>query len=130
MLEAALYLAIAVFIQILLTVNVGRLRARHKVLVGDEGFPELRIAIRMHGNFVETVPIALLALIMYETVVIPPLWSVHALGGMLIGARILHAIGLMTTILPLRGLGMLGTLLAMLIPAVMILLHYFEMISF
>mgnify|MGYP001550457443 CR=1 FL=1 len=130
MLESALYIAIAVFMQFALTMNVVRLRRRHKVAIGDGDYPELQRAIRMHGNFIETVPIALLCLSVYENVVMPPFWTVHALGMMLIISRLMHVISLKTRLPLLRVLGMVGTLLAMIIPAGIIMLHYFRIIHF
>jgi hypothetical protein len=44
----------------LLTLNVGRLRGKKRVLNGDGGDPELHAAIRAHANLLELTPICLL----------------------------------------------------------------------
>lgn len=122
-----LYAAIAAILMIILLFNVIRFRLGFKVAIGDGNFPELKTAIRVHGNFVETVPMALIVLYMYETMTIPAEWMPHALGVLLIISRISHAYGLSTkpeSTSIFRFFGMIGTLLAILIPAIMIFVYY------
>lgn len=128
MLVTGLYAAFAVFMLVLLALNVIRLRLRHGVSLGDGGYPEIKTAGRMHGNFIENTPIALIIILLFETVCIPPLWMVHALCSMLLVTRASHALAI--AIKPngtsfLRVFGMIGTFIAMLIPAATIILHYF-----
>ncbi len=77
-----------------LTFAVIRLRGRYKVGIGDGGHPALARACRVHANFIEYVPLALILLAMLEYRGIPA-WALHGLGGALLLGRLLHAWGLM-----------------------------------
>ncbi|MCW5752772.1 MAG: MAPEG family protein [Alphaproteobacteria bacterium] len=70
------------------------LRRRHRINLGDGGRPDLERAIRVHGNFVEYVPLALLLLLVLEAGGEMPRWLLAALGGLLVVGRLLHAQGL------------------------------------
>lgn len=70
------------------------LRRRHRIVLGDGGRPDLERAIRMHGNFVEYVPLALLLLLVLEAGGEFPRWAIAALGAALVVGRLLHAQGL------------------------------------
>jgi len=72
---------------------ISRLRGQLHVGIGDGGAKLLQRAIRVHGNFPEFVPLALLLLLLAEVQGAPPLVT-HALGGSLMVARITHAVGL------------------------------------
>lgn len=67
-----------------------RRRARLALGVGDD--PALLRAIRVHGNFAEYVPFALLLIMLLELQAAPAL-LLHALGAALVLARLAHAIG-------------------------------------
>lgn len=69
-----------------------RLRRTVLVGVGDGGDELLQRAIRVHGNFAEYVPFALLLLGMAELNGLGGVW-VHILGVMLLCGRALHAYG-------------------------------------
>ncbi len=77
---------------------------------GDRGLTE---AIRRHANWVETVPVALIMMMLVEMNGAPKDW-LHGLGTLLSIARVLHPFGLNQDNLmkPLRFVGMGGTLLA------------------
>ena len=45
---------------VLLTLNVGRMRTRKKIFLGDGGDKELLSAVRAHANLIELTPLALL----------------------------------------------------------------------
>lgn len=67
-----------------------RLRRRHRVAVGNGDNAELRRAMRVHANFAEYYPLALLLLYLVEhDGAEMPL--VHALGCALLAGRLLHA---------------------------------------
>lgn len=68
-------------------------RRRNRIGLGDGGDPVLLRRIRAHANFVETVPFALLLLALLELTGLRREW-VAVLGGVLLVARVLHAIGL------------------------------------
>ncbi|MFN4164583.1 MAG: MAPEG family protein [Ferrovibrio sp.] len=92
-----LYAALCAILLITLSLRVARLRNNLKVALGDGGERALQKAIRVQGNFVEYVPMALLLLFLLELSRQAPLWALHALGASLLLGRILHAIGLTTT---------------------------------
>lgn len=69
-----------------------RLRRTVLVGVGDGGDELLQRAIRVHGNFAEYVPFALLLLGMAELNGLGGVW-VHILGVLLLSGRALHAYG-------------------------------------
>ena len=69
------------------------LRRGRRIGLGDGGDAQLQRRIRAHANFVEYVPIALLVLALLEMTGLRPVY-VAALGGTLLVARVLHAIGL------------------------------------
>jgi uncharacterized membrane protein YecN with MAPEG domain len=98
---------------IVLSANVVRQRVVCQVAFGDgAGKPEakpLRLAIRMHGNFAEYVPLALLLLGGIEAAGAPHA-LVLGLAATLILARVLHPIGLpMKAPNPARFLGTILT---------------------
>jgi uncharacterized membrane protein YecN with MAPEG domain len=81
---------------IALSVRTIRLRRRHQVAVGDGGNSELRRAMRVHANFAEYVPLALL-LIFFVEMDGTPKWWVHALAAVLVCGRLAHAWGVSQT---------------------------------
>src|SRR5579859_7235700 len=91
--DSPLYIGLAALLLIVLSVRVMLLRGRHKVGIGDGGHQDLALAIRVQGNFVEYVPIALLLLLCVDLVG-DSKWIVHVLGIALIVGRVLHAYGL------------------------------------
>lgn len=107
---AVMYVALALW--------VIRQRFRLRVGLGDGQQPDLIKAIRVHGNFAEYVPLLLLMLFFVEQAN-APIWQLHALGGLILGGRLLHAIGLFRssgTSVP-RFLGMISTFSALLLAA-------------
>ena len=49
---------------VVLTVNVGLMRGRKKIYLGDGGDPEMLAAIRAHANLIEFAPLCLLLIYM------------------------------------------------------------------
>jgi len=88
-----LFAALHALLLLLLTVQVVRWRYRAKVGLGDGGNADLARQIRVHGNFIEYVPLALLLLALLELAGLDTraLWS---FGAMLLLGRLLHAFGL------------------------------------
>ncbi|QBY03079.1 glutathione S-transferase [Thalassotalea sp. HSM 43] len=89
------YTGILAILYIALSFKVIGQRRNKRVGIGDGGgeHPELAKAIRVHANFIEYVPIALLLLAIYELGG-GNVMFVHAFGGLLVTARFFHAIGL------------------------------------
>lgn len=86
------YAAVLGLIFVALSVRTIRMRRRHRVAVGDGGNAELRRAMRVHANFAEYVPLALLLIFFVEHDGAGTL-LVHALGIALLAGRLLHAWG-------------------------------------
>lgn len=127
MIISPLYIAIGALLMIVLLFNVIRHRLKFKVGFGDGNYPELQTAIRVHGNFIETAPLALFLIYIYETMAIPEPWTVHALGMILIIARIFHAIGLSRNPQKtsfFRFTGMIATIGVTMTTAILILIRY------
>ncbi|WP_164155932.1 MAPEG family protein [Sandarakinorhabdus rubra] len=77
-----------------LTVRVVARRATGKIMIGDGGDAQMLERIRAHGNFIEHVPLALILMGGIEFTTghgSPWLWGT---GGLLVLARIAHAIGM------------------------------------
>jgi uncharacterized protein len=70
-----------------------RVRIQQKVLSGDKGNPVMANAMRVHANFAEYVPLALILLLLAEMQGAPAL-ALHALGAVLLLARVMHALGM------------------------------------
>ncbi|GAB2515892.1 MAPEG family protein [Lysobacter humi (ex Lee et al. 2017)] len=70
-----------------------RVRRGRKIGLGDGGDPELLRRIRVHANFIENVPFALVLLALLELGGLAKV-AVAALGLVLLGARLAHAAGL------------------------------------
>ena len=81
---------------IALSLRTIRLRRRHQIAVGDGNNSELRRAMRVHANFAEYVPLALL-LIFFVELNGASKWWVHALALALLGGRLAHAWGVSQT---------------------------------
>jgi uncharacterized membrane protein YecN with MAPEG domain len=105
-----LYIALFALVFVPITLRAGLFRLKSNILIGDGGDPEMLRRIRGQGNFVETVPLALLLLVMMEVLGASDTW-LHALCATLLVGRILHYIGL-TEIGPgiCRPVGMFATL--------------------
>lgn len=95
---------------------VVRQRVKTNIEIGDGGNEDLVKAIRVHANNVETVPMALIAIGVLESVQAAAL-LIHGLGITLTIARLLHAFGLTSTTgrSPGRFLGTIATWLVYLI---------------
>ncbi len=114
----------AAFLALAYVVLAGRVVAQRRsahVSLGSGGDKDLERRIRVHGNFAEYVPLALI-LIAFVEMQGAPAWSVHLLSLVLIAARAAHAYGLSTGTLRLRVLGVTGTF-AVLISASLSLLR-------
>ncbi|MBK7974328.1 MAG: MAPEG family protein [Deltaproteobacteria bacterium] len=115
---ATLFIGIFVLLQIPLTILVGYRRARTGIQFFDGGDPVLLRRMRAHGNYTETVPIALLAMAAAELSGAPA-WLLWAGGSSLLVGRVMHAailivkgwglpraIGMILTFLPMLGFGL------------------------
>lgn len=88
----SLYTSFLAFIFVFLSIRTLRLRRRLRIGIGDGGNEQMLRAMRVHSNFAEYVPLALISLFMVETSGASH-YLVHFLGGALLVGRISHAYG-------------------------------------
>ena len=88
-----LFAGVHALLLLALSAQVSRVRRRVKVGLGDKGDAALARAIRVQGNFIEYVPIALLLLALLELAGAPRAWLLAGGSALLLG-RLLHAWGL------------------------------------
>jgi uncharacterized membrane protein YecN with MAPEG domain len=102
----ALYAALLAALLIYLSFRVILRRREAHVEVGTGTDAELLRRVRVHANFVEYVPFALLLMALAESLKAPQIW-LHAAGIVLVAGRLIHAYGLSQTphILRYRTLG-------------------------
>ena len=105
---SSLYVMLGALLLIKLSLDVVKMRNQYRVGYGDGGFYELQIAIRVHGNAVEYIPIALILLIIIEMNGAET-WLIHLCGLMLIVGRLLHFYGLRHREIRWRRSGMSAT---------------------
>ena len=91
----ALYAGLAGLLLLTLAWLVVRARWRYKVSLGVGTDPGMERAVRVHANFVEYVPLALLLMALAEANGAPAV-ALHAAGILLLTSRLLHAWGLST----------------------------------
>ncbi|MEO8675170.1 MAG: MAPEG family protein [Casimicrobiaceae bacterium] len=106
----ALYAALCAFIILVLALRIMVMRWQTKTGIGDGGNSRLTRAIRVHGNAIEYVPIALILMLVAELGGARPA-LLHGCGVVLVVARVAHAMGLLRTpgLSIGRGIGVTGT---------------------
>lgn len=102
----ALYAAILAFIIVALGINVTVHRVKLGVPLGDGGNPQMLRMIRLHGNAVEYIPLALVLMLAYE---INGGWhtALHIIGIALVAGRLIQTWAIWSTEIagPGRGTG-------------------------
>ena len=94
--NTAFYAGLLALFYIYLALNVVKLRRAYKVGIGssqNDDHEKLNLAIRVHGNFSEYIPLGLIMLMLLEMISLDWIF-IHALGGGLLLGRILHCLGL------------------------------------
>lgn len=91
-----LFASLHALLMLLLLARISRHRHGHRIGLGDGGDAELGRKIRVHGNFVEHVPFALLLLALLELSGLTASW-LWIFGGALLIGRVMHAMGLSQT---------------------------------
>jgi uncharacterized membrane protein YecN with MAPEG domain len=89
----SLYAALSAVMLIVLAGLVVRARWATRTALGTGSDPRMERAVRVHANFVEYVPMALLLLLLAELNGLAPA-ALHAAGTVLLVSRALHAWGL------------------------------------
>lgn len=113
------YAAVLALIYVFLSLRVARTRMKARVIFGTGNNSDLERKIRIHGNFSEYVPFALLLLAFLEMQGRPAIY-LHILCCMLIAARLLHAYAIAgeKQIFPLRVIGIIATFAVIIIASV------------
>jgi uncharacterized membrane protein YecN with MAPEG domain len=88
-----LYAGLLGLLLIALSVQVVRARMRFRVGLGTGTEEGMQQAVRVHANFAEYVPYAVLLLVLAEIAGLPAV-AVHGAGALLVVSRLLHAAGL------------------------------------
>jgi uncharacterized membrane protein YecN with MAPEG domain len=89
----ALWAGLLGVLMLALSARVVQARVSENVIIGDGGNALMLQRIRVHGNFTEYVPMVLLLMLLIELNGTSAA-VLHALGGGLFAARLLHAFGL------------------------------------
>lgn len=120
----ALFVALHVFLLLVLAYRVVAVRKAHKIGLGDGASEDMQMRIRTHANATEYVPVALVELLALELLGVPALW-LYIAGGTLFLGRVLHAAGLSrrSGYSPGRFYGTLLTWLTMVAMAVALLVY-------
>jgi uncharacterized membrane protein YecN with MAPEG domain len=117
-----IYAAIFAVMLVVLSIRVASMRGDVRIAIGDGGNIILRRRIRVQGNFIEYVPMALLLFLFVELQAWPR-WLVHGLCLLLLAARLLHAYGVAQEPedIRFRATSMATTALLLVIAAVLLL---------
>ena len=120
-----LYAAIFGIMLFVLSIRTIRARRKLQIAIGHADDAVMERAMRIHANFCEYVPIALLLIYLLEVMLGTSYW-IHVLGGALLLGRLLHAYGVSRSRedLRFRVTGMLLTFTVIISSAVRILLGY------
>ena len=105
---------------VVLTVNVGRIRTKKRISLGDGGDPEMVSAIRAHGNLMEFAPLCLLIIWLLNG----PYGhhTIAVMGIILLVSRVLHAGGMLGLIPMGRTAGAVGTTVLLAVASIMLAL--------
>jgi uncharacterized protein len=116
----AFYASLLAVLFLLLSVRVIGWRRERRVEIGHGDDAELLRRMRVHANFAEYVPFALLLMALAESMA-PPRPMLHLVGIILVAGRLMHAYGLSQTphILHYRVWGVTLTFIALGIAALM-----------
>jgi len=89
-----IYASLLVALILFLAYRVTGFRRSESVALGeDQCSKAMKRAIRVHGNAIENVPLALILLLLLELNQLTP-WMLHLFGAMLLLGRVMHAWGL------------------------------------
>jgi len=88
----SIYLPVFGILFLILSVRALLTRRRLQIAVGDDGNIEMKRAMRVHANFIEYTPIAILLIYFLEQAVGSVIW-IHVLCVALLVGRAVHAYG-------------------------------------
>ncbi len=118
----AVYASLLALLFVYLSIRTIRVRRNLGIGLGHADNPAMLRAMRVHANFAEYVPIALLLIFLIESSIANPI-LVHVLGSTLVVARVFHAFGVRRDpeISGLRVVGMALTFAVLLVCALTLL---------
>ncbi|MEM7302802.1 MAG: MAPEG family protein [Pseudomonadota bacterium] len=121
-----LYAAILTLMMIGLAAHVIILRGKSGISLMQGDSLALAERMRRHGNFIETVPVALILMGISELQGLSSFW-LHAMGGALVAGRAIHPFGIHhdQPANPARIIGFVLTMVAMLVAVAWILWRSF-----
>lgn len=122
----ALYAAILALIIVALGINVTVHRVKLQVSLGDGNNPQMRRMIRLHGNAIEYLPLALILMALYELNG-GTHWALHVIGIALLAGRVIQTAAMWGNDLPKPGRG-IGQVLTWGSIAVLALLNLWKLI--
>ena len=93
----AFYGSLLALLILLLAVKVVKTRRRLKIGVGTKGNKEMALAMRVHANAIEYIPITVL-LMFFAELNSAQVWMLHTVGIGLLVSRLLHAYGLSSSV--------------------------------
>ncbi len=115
-----IYIAILGLLFLPITMRVALYRIKSRISLGTGDDPEMVRRMRGQANFIETVPMALILLIVMEVLGASNTW-LHALGLTLVLGRVVHYFGLIEMApLAFRVIGIAATLLTILLGSIWI----------
>lgn len=117
------YIALLGILFLPFTLRVVLYQVKNNISIGDGQDDELIKRNRGQGNFIETVPLAVMLILLMELLGASSTW-LHALGVLLVGGRLLHYLGI-TGLGPFicRPIGMFATLSIYLVAPAWILIN-------
>lgn len=89
----AFYAVVFVILKLILVWRVVALRQKLGVGVGDGGHRELNLASRIHGNYIEAMPLMLVLMFVAEMNGVA-YTALHTVGGIFLASRVAHAWGM------------------------------------
>ena len=124
-----LYAGLLGLFYVYLSVRTISIRRKAQISIGDGGDQEMLRAIRMHANFAEYTPLALVLLVLME-LQNSPSGLLHALGCLLVLARVAHAYGISSVQAPgkFRVGGMAGTFTTLVISSLWLVSGYLGLV--
>lgn len=123
------YAAIFALLYVGLTFRVILLRNSKRISLGDGGDPVMTRAIRIHANFIEYVPLALILLLAME-MLHHSRYMLHILCLLLLLGRVCHffALSRQNAVNPLRGAGVVLTVLVLTVAAIALIIDFFRIL--
>ena len=121
-----LYAGILGLIYVGLALFVVNGRFKYQVNLGDGGNDFILKRVRVHANFIEYVPIALILMALAEIEGAPE-WLLHVLGVTLLIGRAIHPLGILKVVGPSVGRtgGMILTLSVIIISSILCIRSFF-----